>query len=99
MSNVFLWHGGRLETPALDHAGVRGIMREVVMKVANGAGLRVAEIALTTREIEVAEEVFLTNALRGVWPVLSIGDRQYRRGALTEELARLVAGATRPGVT
>ncbi len=69
MSNVFLVGAGRIMTPALTHAGVRGVMRRVVLREAQHEGLQSAELALDAGALAAAEEIFVTNARIGIWPV------------------------------
>ncbi len=87
MSNLFLVRGERLQTPSLERSGVRGIMRGVVVEVASAAGIEVAEARLTTQDLAEGEELFLTNALIGIWPVVRCDDRTYRVGSITSAIA------------
>lgn len=67
--NLFLIRGGTISTAGLDAPIIPGIMRAVVLDLAKRSGLSVRESALTLREIDKADEVFLTNAVRGIVPV------------------------------
>jgi 4-amino-4-deoxychorismate lyase len=91
MSNVFLVLGGRLLTPRLDHCGIRGIMRSLVLRSARDIGVTAAEVDVGAQELEEAEELFLTNALIGLWPVASRGSRSYDVGPITGAIARALA--------
>jgi 4-amino-4-deoxychorismate lyase len=91
MSNVFLVQGGRIKTPRLDSCGVAGVMRRVVLLTAKNAGLIAEEGEVRPAELEGAEEVFLTNARVGIWPVYKIGDRALIPGAITRRLQTLIA--------
>jgi 4-amino-4-deoxychorismate lyase len=91
MSNVFLVHGGRIETPRLDRCGVAGVMRRVVMRVAAEAGLAVEEMPLRQADLGSAQEVFLTNARIGIWPVRAIESRALAPGPVTRRLQGLIA--------
>lgn len=69
-SNVFLVRGGRLLTPRLHRCGVAGIVRRVVMeRLAPG---RVEACDLTLGDVHAADEIFLTNSLFGIRPVLQV---------------------------
>ncbi len=90
MSNVFLARHGRLFTPRLDRCGVAGVMRRVVLREAAADGVPVAEANLTADDLAAADEVFVTNARIGVWPVRALGERELGVGALTRRVqARL----------
>jgi len=69
MSNLFMVRNGILLTPDLSQCGVAGIMRETVMEVAQRRGIpcEIGRFALS--ELEMAEELFLTNSIIGIWPV------------------------------
>ncbi|GAC1339132.1 MAG: branched chain amino acid--2-keto-4-methylthiobutyrate aminotransferase [Isosphaeraceae bacterium] len=67
--NLFLIRGRPVTTAGLDAPIVPGIMRAIVLEMAVAAGLSVRETAPTLREIDQADEVFLTNAVRGIVPV------------------------------
>ncbi len=86
MSNVFLVTGGRLMTPALTHAGVRGVMRKVVLREAQAAGLAVSETPLDAAALAEATEIFLTNARIGIWPVRALDGSPRVVGAVTRQL-------------
>jgi 4-amino-4-deoxychorismate lyase len=87
-SNVFLASGRRLSTPRLDRCGVAGVMRRVVMRLAEDEGFVVEEADLTAADLERAEELFLTNARIGIWPVRKLGSRALSVGRTTGRLQR-----------
>lgn len=90
MSNVFVVKAGGLRTPDVNHCGVAGIMRGVVMERAQRLGLdcRVAE--LTRADLWDAEEVFLTNSLIGLWPVRRLEDAEYAPGPVTRRVQEAI---------
>jgi 4-amino-4-deoxychorismate lyase len=86
MSNVFLVRDGRVMTPVITAAGIRGVMRRVVMDAAQRGGLAVIEAALDAAALEAAEEIFLTNARIGIWPVRSLDGRARAVGGVTRQI-------------
>jgi 4-amino-4-deoxychorismate lyase len=86
MSNVFLVGEGRIMTPAITGAGVRGVMRRVVMREAQRAGFAVIETTLDAAALAAAEELFLTNARMGIWPVRSLDGAARTVGPVTRQL-------------
>ena len=86
MSNVFLVRDGRIMTPALTGAGTCGVMRRVVMGEAQRGGLAVSEAQLDAAALEAAEEIFLTNARIGIWPVRVLDGRARQVGPVTRQL-------------
>jgi 4-amino-4-deoxychorismate lyase len=91
MSNVFLVQDGRLYTPRVDRCGVAGIMRQVVLAAAAGAGIAAEERVLDLSDLEAAGEVFLTNALIGIRPVRELDGRPLSPGGLTRRLQERLA--------
>ena len=69
MSNLFACIDGRLLTPPIDVAGVRGVMRAVVLREAAQLGLQAREQALRAPDLRRASEIFFTNVRVGIWPV------------------------------
>lgn len=91
MSNVFIVRGGRLATPRIDLCGVAGVMRRVVLREAARAGIDAEEDTLTERDLQQADEIFLTNARIGIWPVRALGERSLPVGPITRRLQQHLA--------
>jgi len=91
MSNLFCVIDGVLRTPRLDHCGVAGVMRSVIIDLAGEADIPVEIGTLSRQDIRQAEELFVCNSLIGLWPIISIDTLgEYPVGALTRYLqARL----------
>ncbi len=68
-SNIFWWEGDTLCTVPLSEGCVAGVMRAFVLETAAEAGLAAVEKAIHADALEAAEEIFLTNAVRGIQPV------------------------------
>lgn len=85
-SNVFIVRDGALATPDLRFCGVRGVMRERVLRAARELGVAATEEPLWPHDLEAAEEVFVTNAVRGIRSVIALGDQRWRSGAVTQRL-------------
>ncbi len=82
MTNLFLTKEKRILTPALEHSGVAGIIRERLLS-GSIPGMetwseRVLTSKITLDELLSADEVWLTNAVIGVWPVASLDDAEGR---------------------
>lgn len=65
-ANVFLVVGNQLLTPDLSEGCIMGVMRSQILSFAPAFGLICKEQALTLADIEKADEVFLTNVIRGI---------------------------------
>ena len=70
-TNLFLIWRKMLITPGLDGPVLPGIMRALVLELAPDLGLTPIEsaIGVSRAELMKADEVFLTNSVRGVVPV------------------------------
>jgi 4-amino-4-deoxychorismate lyase len=91
MSNVFVVEGSRLRTPRLDLCGVAGVMRRVVLREAERAGIAVQEEVLGVADLAMADEIFLTNARMGVWPVRELDGRVFEPGPVTRRVQQILA--------
>jgi 4-amino-4-deoxychorismate lyase len=90
MSNVFIVEGSRLRTPRLDLCGVAGVMRRVVLREAERAGISVQEDVLGVDDVHKASELFLTNARIGLWPLRELDGRALQPGATTRRLQQIM---------
>ena len=91
MTNVFLVQDSKLRTPRLDLCGVAGIMRRVVLREAARAGVVAEEGVLDGADVQNAQELFLTNARIGIWPVQALDARVWSPGPVTRLLQRSIA--------
>ena len=85
-SNLFFVRAGVVHTPALDRAGVRGVMRQFLMEELAHQGVPVHEGRYGLTEVLAADEVFFCNSLYGVWPVRQMADQARHPGPLTRRL-------------
>jgi 4-amino-4-deoxychorismate lyase len=90
MSNVFLVRNARIMTPAITRAGVRGVMRRAVLREAEHLGLAAEESTLSAADLDEAQEIFLTNARIGIWPVRRLEQRTLGIGPTTRQLQHVV---------
>ena len=73
ISNVFLVRNDRLFTPPLDTPVLPGITRATVLELAAALGVPAQETALTLDDVQGADEVFLTNCMMELVPVVRLG--------------------------
>ena len=69
MSNLFLWQGDELLTPADGECGVAGVMRSLVLELAPRLGLRVRQTTLSAAQLASARAIIVTNVRLGAQPV------------------------------
>lgn len=87
-SNIFLVSAGRMLTPRLDRCGVRGVMRNEILKRFSA---RCEQRRITLDMLPEASEVFLCNSVRGILPVRRIDQWQYTLGPVAAELREWLA--------
>lgn len=93
MSNVFLAVDNTLLTPSLSYSGIAGTMRQRVIDVWLKQGLQVTECAITPELFSEVSEIFLTNALIGLWPVKKVDAHEYSYGDFSRRTMGLLASA------
>jgi branched-chain amino acid aminotransferase len=76
-SNVFIWYQNHLYTPALSEGCVEGVMRQVIINIAKKSNTPVTEAQINPEILYEADEVFLTNASKGIQSVMGYGIRRY----------------------
>ena len=86
MSNLFAVQDGVLITPVLEQAGVRGVMRGFILDTAQTMGLESREVSLGADEFKNADEVFISNSVIGLWPVLEWDAVRFSKGPVTSAL-------------
>ena len=74
VSNLFLMQNGVLRTPGVNRGILAGVTRRVILEMAQNDGFLVEEGEISTADLMVAEEVFVTSAIMGVIPVCKIVD-------------------------
>jgi branched-chain amino acid aminotransferase len=76
-SNIFVWYKNHLYTPALSEGCVEGIMRQIVIKLARESNIPFTEAQINPDILYEADEVFLTNATKGIQWVMGFGVKRY----------------------
>jgi branched-chain amino acid aminotransferase len=93
--NLFLIRDNVIYTPGFAHAGLSGITRESVIRLARDRGYDVREAAIPREMLYVADELFFTGTAAEITPIRSV-DRitvgNGRRGPITEVLQKAFFG-------
>lgn len=87
IANLFYCQEGQWYTPPLSDGCVAGVMRRYLLAAMPTAGFPVTEKTATIRDILDAQEIFLTNAIRGIRWVAAFRDARYSN-TLTTTLHR-----------
>lgn len=98
--NIFIIKNGTLSTPS--QGRLKGITRDVVMKLAGKVKVKTEERLITRHEVYTADECFLTGTAAEVIPVVKVDGRVIgtgEPGTLTKKLIRMFkAETTKDGV-
>lgn len=76
-SNIFVMYDKKLYTPAINQGCVNGVMRRVVMDMAEDEGMEVIEAQISPEIMNQADEIFCTNAIRGIQWVMGYKQKRY----------------------
>lgn len=76
-SNIFIVSNGVLYTPPLEDGCIAGTMRMNVVNTALEQGFTVYESSLSPQNLLAADEIFLTNAIKGIQWVGSYQNKRY----------------------
>ncbi|MFH1593500.1 MAG: aminotransferase class IV [Candidatus Omnitrophota bacterium] len=74
-SNLFLIKRKKIYTPTLECGILPGITREEVIRIARFSGYSVCESPIREKALYDADEIFLTNSLTEIVPVVKVNDR------------------------
>ena len=92
VSNLFIVRDGIVLTPFPDAGCLPGITRAIVLELCAMLGRPTMERALPPSELDSADEIFLTNSLRGIVPALTVDRRTFKAsGPVILELAAALA--------
>lgn len=86
MSNLFIVKDGVLCTPDLSYSGVAGIMKQNILAIAekNDMPIHIQQIPLDA--LFDADEIFVSNSIIGIWPVVKIDTNDYKIGDVCASL-------------
>ncbi len=85
-SNLFLVRHGTLLTPPVNRCGVSGVMRRVILEEAGRLGIAVQTPVVTVAALATATELFVSNSLQGIGPIVRWNDESRATGKLTRSL-------------
>ncbi|XRP96398.1 branched-chain-amino-acid transaminase [Methanocaldococcus sp. 16A] len=87
--NIFVVKNGILKTPPVYASILKGITRDVVIKLAKEEGIEVVEEPLTLHDLYTADELFITGTAAEIVPVFEIDGRiinDKKVGEITKKL-------------
>ena len=90
MSNLFLIKDRVLMTPILDHCGVEGVLKGIIISLARANSIQVMEKNISKEDVYAADELFVSNSIIGIWPIKQLELQSYAIGAVTQRLHALL---------
>jgi branched-subunit amino acid aminotransferase/4-amino-4-deoxychorismate lyase len=89
-ANLFVVKNKKVYTPPLAHACLDGVMRKQVFRLCQELKIPIQEKGIKAKELSQADELFLTNTIRGIVGVRQYQDWQFdtRRAGITSLLRR-----------
>ena len=94
-SNIFAVKNGVLYTPPVADGCVNGVMRKKIIEIAQANKIAVYEISVMQNVLLGADELFLTNTIKGIRWVVAYKQKRYFNDTskkLTEKLNELITG-------
>jgi branched-chain amino acid aminotransferase len=79
-ANIFAVKGDTLTTPGLNQGILPGITRRIIIDIAKKEGLKVEEGKIKLKELLESNEIFTTNSMAEVMPVVEIDGRRIGKG-------------------
>lgn len=84
-SNVFMLVGNKLITPPVSEGCLNGVMRKQVLKLAKTMGtLEVVEEVISPFELQKADELFVTNVIKGIQPITKYRKKTFKTALAVE---------------
>lgn len=90
--NLFLVKGDVVKTPPLEDGCLKGVMRKQVLDLlAKDPNLRVEEASISPFELQKADELFITNVIKGIVPITQYRKKTYGSEFVQALVAKLNA--------
>lgn len=90
--NVFMKIGTSLITPPISDGCLNGIMRKQIFAIANKMeGIEVVEKSISPFDLQKADELFITNVIKGIQPITKYRKKEYATEVAKEIVVRLNA--------
>ncbi|BBE31719.1 4-amino-4-deoxychorismate lyase [Tepiditoga spiralis] len=78
ISNIFFIKNKKLYTPSLKNGLLNGIIRSKIIEICRQNSIDITEGNYTLEDLLKADEIFLTNSLMGVMPVLKVNNVNFK---------------------
>ncbi|MEA2043564.1 MAG: aminotransferase class IV [Bacteroidota bacterium] len=85
-SNIFVIKNNKIYTPPINEGCVAGVMRKIIIGLARDNGIFVQELPLRIKDMMNSDELFFTNAAKGIQWAVALNEKRYFN-KLSKELA------------
>ena len=90
--NLFMLTGNKLVTPPVADGCLNGIMRKQVLELAKKVeGLEVSEASIYPFDLQKADELFITNVIKGIQPITKYRKKEFVAVVASDLIKRLNA--------
>lgn len=90
--NIFMLLGNRLVTPPVSEGCLNGVMRKQILELARKKeGIEVVEDVISPFDLQKADELFITNVIKGIQPISKYRKKEFTDVLATELLQKLNA--------
>lgn len=90
--NLFMLSGNTLVTPPLSDGCLNGIMRKQILAITRKMeNLEVIEQSISPFDLQKADELFVTNVIKGVQPITKYRKKEYKTDFASEVIKKLNA--------
>lgn len=90
--NLFLIKGDTIKTPPLEDGCLKGVMRKQILELlAKDPNVIVEEASISPFELQKADELFITNVIKGIVPITKYRKKEYRSDFAQSLVAKLNA--------
>lgn len=88
--NIFMLMGNKLITPPVSEGCLNGIMRKQILALARKIeSLEVVEEPISPFDLQKADELFITNVIKGIQPITKYRKKEFRADLAKELLEKL----------
>ena len=88
--NIFMVIGKKLITPPVAEGCLNGVMRKQVLTLAKQiGGLEVVEEIISPFDLQKADELFVTNVIKGIQPITKYRKKEFKNDIASELLTKL----------
>ena len=88
--NIFMVMGNKLITPPLSEGCLNGVMRKQILTLAKKMNsLEVEEAVISPFDLQKADELFITNVIKGIQPITKYRKKEFKIVIANELLAKL----------